>query len=408
MHFSSSPFHVMAKPIGPICNLDCKYCFYLEKENLYPATQRWAMSEALLEEYIRQYIAAQPGDAVSFAWQGGEPTLLGVRFFERVVEIQQQYANGKCIENALQTNGTLLNDEWCAFLAKNRFLIGLSIDGPAELHDVYRVDKRQQPTFPRVIRGVELLKKHACEFNTMTVVNRINSQEPLEVYRFLKEIGSGFMQFIPLVERLPQSRLRILGRDLAEPDVHGERGEVLPVTPWSVRPDDYGHFLCAIFDQWFRHDVGQQFVQLFDVALGNWLGFGSTLCLFAEKCGRAMAIEHNGDLYSCDHYVYQRYHLGNIMNTSLGEMAGSAAQQKFGNDKSDTLPAYCRSCEVKFACHGECPKNRFAITPTGEAGLNYLCSAYRRFFNHIDNPMRQMAELVRRGIPAAMVMNNEQ
>ena len=398
--------HVMTKPVGPICNLDCKYCFYLEKENLYPATEKWRMSDEVLEQYVRQYIAAQGGDEVNFAWQGGEPTLLGVDFFRKVVSLQRQFASGKKVSNALQTNGTLLDDEWCSFLAENQFLVGLSIDGPRELHDTYRVDKRQQPTFDAVMRGLELLKKHKTEFNTLTVVNRANSRRPLDVYRFLREIGSGFIQFIPLVERrASEGMLKVLPLDFAGPPVPGEPVDPdSPVTDWSVEARQYGAFLCTIFDEWVRRDVGRVFVQLFDVALGNWMGLGSSLCVFAEKCGHAMALEHNGDLYACDHYVYPRYKLGNLMNVSLGEMADSEQQRRFGADKSDTLPEYCKRCEVRFACNGECPKHRFVRTPTGEEGLNYLCPAYKKFFNHVDPYMQTMAELLHARRPAAEIM----
>jgi uncharacterized protein len=392
-------FHVLTKPIGPICNLDCQYCFYLEKQKLYPGERKWEMPDDVLTEYIRQYIQSQPAAEIHFAWQGGEPTLLGVDYFRKVVRLQQQFANGKTVSNALQTNGTLLDDEWCEFLAANKFLVGLSIDGPRELHDQYRPDKGGQPTFDAVMRGLALLKKHNVEFNTLTVVNRANSQRPLEVYRFLKEIGSRFIQFIPVVERSAAGEMAKLGLDLASPaDAES------PVTEWSVEAAQYGEFLCTIFDEWVRHDVGETFVQLFDVALENWLGLGSSLCVFAEKCGGALAIEHNGDLYSCDHYVYPQFRLGNIMNRSLGEMVRSGAQQKFGSDKLNALPRYCRECEVRFACNGECPKHRFIKTPDGEAGLNYLCAAYKRFFTHIDPYMRQMGELVSSGKEAAGIM----
>jgi uncharacterized protein len=402
---TSSPFHVMTKPIGPICNLDCKYCFYLEKEKLYAGERKWAMPDEVLEQYISQYIQSQPplAERISFAWQGGEPTLLGVRYFRKVVELQQKYSDGRPIDNAFQTNGTLLDDDWGEFLSQNKFLVGLSIDGPRELHDHYRVDKQQKPTFDQVVRGMGVLKRHGVEFNTLTVVNRVNSQKPTEVYKFLKQIGSGFIQFIPLVERLPQVRLKVLGLDLAEPSVIDDP-ERPPVTDWSVRSADYGKFLTTIFDEWVRKDVGKVFVQLFDVALGNWAGMGSSLCVFAEKCGSAMAMEHNGDLYSCDHYVYPKYRLGNIMNQSLQQMVDSAAQRKFGSDKADLLPQYCKSCEVKFACNGECPKHRFIKTPDGEDGLNYLCAAYKQFFNHIDQPMKTMAELLRRRQAPANIM----
>jgi uncharacterized protein len=402
----------MTKPVGPICNLDCKYCFYLEKEKLFPATENFRMRDDVLESYVRQYIAAQAVPEVSFAWQGGEPTLLGVKFFRRVVELQQKYANGKRITNAFQTNGVLLDDEWCQFFTEHQFLIGLSVDGPRELHDIYRVDKQQQPSFDRVMRGLEFLKKHQTEFNTLTVVNRRNSQEPLAVYRFLKEIGSVFHQYIPLVERKPDEVLKEQGMDLAAPPTREQPGESTPVTGWSVESRQYGEFLVKIFEEWVRHDVGETFVQLFDVALGAWVGQGGTLCVFAEHCGAAMALEHNGDLFSCDHYVYPNYRLGNVMSESLGDMVNSAQQRKFGTDKFDTLPQYCRKCDVRFACNGECPKHRFIKTPDGactaaggEPGLNYLCAGYKRFFHHVDPYMKEMAQLVAAGQPAALVMD---
>lgn len=398
-------FHVLTKPIGPICNLDCKYCFYLEKQKLYPEEKQWRMSDEVLEEYIRQYIQSQATDEIHFAWQGGEPTLLGVEFFQKAVAWQKKYAGGKTISNALQTNGTLLDDEWCKFLAREKFLVGLSIDGPRKLHDEYRVDKGQKPTFDAVIRGLNALKRHQVEFNTLTVVNRTNSQHPLEVYRFLKRIGSGFIQFIPLVERSAPADMKMRGFDFAAPPDLAREQTLSPVTVGSVEAGQYGNFLCAIFDEWLRHDVGKTFVQLFDVALGNWMGLGSSLCVFAEKCGAALAVEHNGDLYSCDHYVYPQYRLGNLMNQSLGEMVSSAPQKKFGADKSDTLPQFCRSCEVRFACNGECPKHRFIKTPAGEDGLNYLCPAYKNFFNHIDPAMRRMAQLLQTGHAAAEIMH---
>ena len=399
-------FHILTKPIGPICNLDCKYCFYLEKQNLYPNERQWRMSDEVLEEYTRQYIQSQPANEIYFAWQGGEPTLLGVDFFRKAVALQKKYAGGKTISNALQTNGTLLDDEWCEFLAKENFLIGFSIDGPRELHDKYRVDKGQKPTFDAVMRGLELLKEHRVEFNTLTVVNRANSQRPLEVYKFLKDIGSRFLQFIPLVERnTPVLQPGALHLTFSPPpDPSDPSNPQTQVTEWSVDAAQYGNFLCAIFDHWVRHDIGTIFVQLFDVALGNWMGLGSSLCVFAEKCGSALAIEHNGDLYSCDHYVYPKYHLGNLMNQNLGEMAASPQQIKFGNDKLDLLPRYCRECEVRFACNGECPKHRFTKTPEGENGLNYLCPAYKKFFNHIDPHMRAMANLLNEGRAPAEIM----
>lgn len=380
---SSSGFHVMVKPTGPICNLDCKYCFYLEKEKLYPQTKNWAMRPEVLESYIRQQIEATAVDTVSFAWQGGEPTLLGVEFFRNVVALQSKYANGKKIENALQTNGVLLDDEWGRFLAEHQFLVGISIDGPKRFHDEYRVDKGGQRSFPRVIRGLEVLKRHGVAFNVLTVVNRKNSYYPLEVYRFLKRHGSGYIQFIPIVERVAGSQA---------------------LSEWSVEPEQFGRFLCAVFDEWVRNDVGTQFVQLFDVALEIWVGMEASLCIFRRTCGSALALEHNGDLYSCDHFVSPENRLGNIMESAMASLAGAPQQKKFGDAKNDSLPQYCRDCEVRFACNGECPKNRFAVTPAGEPGLNYLCAGYKRFFRHIDLYMRFMANELRNRRPPANVM----
>jgi uncharacterized protein len=398
-------FHVMTKPIGPICNLDCKYCFYLEKEKLFPSNEKFQMSDEVLETYIRQYIASQDVPEVSFAWQGGEPTLLGVKFFRKVVELQRKHAGGKRVSNALQTNGTLLDDEWGEFLHGNGFLVGLSIDGPAKLHNAYRVDKKGRATYDEVIRGLRVLKKHRVEFNTLTVVNRINSRHPLEVYRFLRDIGSGFLQFIPLVERLGDAEATRLGLDLAlPPRVDEEGSRRLPVTDWSVEPKQYGEFLCAIFDEWVKRDVGKAFVQIFDVTLGNWFGEKGGLCVFSETCGNALAMEHNGDVYSCDHYVYPHYKLGNVLNADLGALVASESQRRFGRDKASTLPRYCLGCEVRHLCHGECPKHRFIRTPDGEAGLNYLCRAYKRFFNHSAPAMRRMTDLLRAGRAPAEIM----
>ena len=392
-------FHIMTKPIGPICNLDCKYCFYLEKQNLYPGTKNWAMSPEVLERYIRQYIAAQPVNEVHFAWQGGEPTLLGIEFFRAVMALQQKYADGKTIHNALQTNGTLIDDEWGRFLADYKFLVGISLDGPRELHDHYRVDKGNVPTFDRVMRGLNRLKAHKVEFNTLTVVNRHNSQYPLEVYRFLKDVGSGFMQFIPVVER----KAAVPGPDglvLIQPS-YDRSAEV---TEWSVEPLAYGKFLAQIFDEWVKKDVGRSFVQQFDVALESWLGMDASLCVFRKTCGSALAMEHTGDLYSCDHFVYAENKLGNIMESDLERMVDSQQQEKFGLDKLTSLPGMCRECDVRFACNGECPKHRFVKTPDGEPGLNYLCAGYKHFFHHIDPCMQFMAAELREGRPPANIM----
>jgi uncharacterized protein len=404
-------FHIMTKPIGPICNLDCRYCFCLEKEAMYDQEGRrerpsWQMPDDLLESYIRQYIEQQDVPEISFAWQGGEPTLLRVRFFRRVVELQARYAGGKRIVNALQTNGTLLDDEWGEFLAAHQFLVGLSVDGPNDLHDVYRVDKQGLPTFDAVMRGLEVLKRHNVEFNTLTVVNRRNSLEPERVYAFLKEIGSGFIQFIPLVERKSPGPIAspngLIQIDLAPPPREGSARA--PVTDWSVRSEDWGRFLTTIFDTWVRRDVGRVFVQQFDVALGIWSGAGSSLCVFAPTCGKALAVEHNGDIYSCDHYVYPDYRLGNLRETTLIEAVHSERQVAFGKAKRDSLPRYCRECDVRFVCNGECPKHRFLRTPEGEYGLNYLCAGYKQFFRHIDPHMRTMTSLLKEGRAPADIM----
>ena len=392
----ASNFHVLAKPIGPICNLDCKYCFYLEKESLYPQVQKWAMREDVLESYIRQYIEAHDTPVVNFAWQGGEPTLLGVDFFRRIVEIEKRYANGKQIANAFQTNGVLLNDAWAEFFLENRFLIGISIDGPRELHDAYRVDKGGQPTFDRVMRGIETLQRNKVDFNTLTTVHRANADSPLEVYRFLRDNGSGYMQFIPIVERIAH-QVTEDGLRLISPDFAG----AAKVAPWSVEPRQFGKFLSTIFDEWVRRDVGRTFVQLFDISLELWSGMEASLCIFRKQCGSALAIEHSGDLYSCDHFVYPENRLGNIMDSALAALAGSEQQQNFGEAKESTLPRYCRECDVRFACNGECPKHRFLTTPDGEPGLNYLCAGYKMFFHHVDPYMRFMAaELAAQRAPA--------
>lgn len=396
---SPRTFHVMAKPSGSQCNLDCTYCFYLEKAKLYPDQARTAMPDEVLESFVRQYIASQSGPVVTFAWQGGEPTLMGLPFFERAVALQKQYADGRHIDNAFQTNGVLLDDRWGAFLAEHRFLVGLSIDGPRDLHDRYRVDRGSHPTFDRVMRGLEVLKRHNVAFNTLTCINRQNARKPLEVYRFLREIGSGHIQFIPIVERLaavPSAD----GLTLPLPEDPAEAR----VAPFTVGARDYGAFLCAVFDEWVRYDVGRVYVQGFEVALGAWLGQNPSLCVYSRTCGDAMAIEHNGDLYACDHYVYPEYRLGNILETPLVELAASPSQHHFGQDKCTTLPRQCRECPVRFACNGGCPKHRFCETGDGEPGLNYLCPGYFAFFTHIDAPMRFMANQLRHGASPAAVM----
>lgn len=382
-------FHIMLKPRGAICNLDCTYCYFLSKERLYPDSD-FRMSPELLEDYTRQYIAAQQVPEVTFAWQGGEPTLMGLEYFRLAVEYQQKYRRpGMRIQNALQTNGTLLDDAWCEFLHAHDFLIGLSMDGPAELHDKYRVDKGGAPTHAKVLQAARRLRRHKVEFNILCTVHAGNAAYPLPVYRHLRdEVGAQFIQFIPIVER--------------DNETGYQEGSAL--TGRSVSARQYGEFLIAVFEDWVRHDVGRIFVQIFDVALAAWTGNRPGLCIFEEKCGSALAMEHNGDLFSCDHYVEPGYLLGNIQETSLVEMAGSTLQNQFGSAKLDTLPQYCLDCEVRFVCNGGCPKNRFIKTPDGAEGLNYLCAGYRAFFNHVRQPMETMARLLaQRRAPAAIM-----
>ncbi len=405
---ASDSFHVMAKAIGPICNLDCKYCFYLEKEQFYPENEKWKMSDERLEVFVRDYIAAQPEPEVTFAFQGGEPTLLGIDYFRKVVALQKQYARGKTIANAFQTNGTLLNDEWGTFLAENKFLVGLSIDGPEDVHNANRVDKKGRDSYKDVMRGLNILRKYEVEFNTLTCVNSVTVQHPVKIYKFLKSIGSKYIQFIPIVEREVDTAAAKLGLDFAAPpdlETPPPDGEAPRMSDLAVPAQAYGDFLCKIFDAWIKRDVGKIYIQLFDVALSKWLGVTGGLCYFSETCGRALAMEHDGDLYTCDHYVYPKYKLGNLMNNSLSELADSPKAKAFGEAKRDRLPQYCRDCSVRFACNGECPKHRFTFTPDGEWGLNYLCPAYKQFFKHIDPAMKIMADLYRRQQAPAAVMD---
>ncbi len=379
----------MTKPRGAICNLDCAYCYFLSKEMLYPGS-RFRLANELLENYTRQYIEAQRVPEVTFAWQGGEPTLMGLDFFRLAIEFQHKYRRpGMRIHNVLQTNATLLDDEWCRFFKQHNFLIGVSLDGPRELHNHYRVDKGGKPTFDRVMAGIERLKQHRVEFNILTTVHAANAEHPLEVYRFLRdEVGTQFMQFIPIVERDNQTGF--------------QEGDT--IRPRSVSGEQYGNFLITIFDEWVRRDVGRVFVQIFDVALAAWVGQRPGLCIFEETCGAALAMEHNGDVYSCDHFVEPRYKLGNIQDIPLIEMVGSANQWQFGQAKRDMLPRYCRECAVRFVCNGGCPKDRVLHTPDGEPGLNYLCAGYKAFFKHIDRPMRIMADELRARQAPANIM----
>jgi uncharacterized protein len=401
-------FHIMTKPTGAICNLDCKYCYFLSKEMMYPGS-RFRMADELLDTFIRQYIESQQAPEVTFAWQGGEPTLMGLDFFERVIHYQQKYARpGMSIYNALQTNGTLLDKAWCRFFKKHNFLVGLSVDGPKELHDTYRVNKGGAGSFIQVMRGWRLLVEHGVEFNILCTVHAGNQDHPLEVYRFFRdELKTQFIQFIPIVERatpqlLPLANIGWSEQGGGERPLYTQAGE--QVTDRSINAQKYGEFLIAVFDEWVRRDVGQIYVQMFDVALGAWLGQPGGLCVFAPTCGQALALEHNGDLFSCDHFVEPDYLLGNIQSDHMLELVSSEKQRQFGLDKRDSLPQYCRQCEVRFACHGGCPKERFIQTPDGEPGLNYLCAGYKAFFNHVDRPMKIMAGLLHRRRPPAEIM----
>lgn len=382
-------FHVMAKPRGAVCNLGCHYCFFLKKEKLYPGSD-FRMSDEVLESYIRQMLDAHRGRRVTIAWQGGEPTLMGLDFFRKSIEYQRKHRRpGAVIENTIQTNGVIVDEEWCRFLHEQKFLVGLSLDGPEELHNAYRMDKAGRPVFDKVMRAARLMQRHEVEFNILATVNAANADHPIEVYRFFRDVvGAQFIQFIPIVERDNESGF-----------VEGNA-----VTERSVKPEQYGRFLTAIFDEWIRRDVGRVFVNHFDAALASWAEAPPATCTTAPTCGFAMALEHNGDLYSCDHFVEPKYLLGNIVERPLIELAASEKQRTFGQDKRDKLPRHCRDCEVLFACHGECPKNRLLKTPDDEPGLNYLCAGLKLFFAHIDRPMRMMAELLRRKQAPAEIM----
>jgi len=397
-------FHLMTKPAGPDCNLQCRYCFYLEKEALYKTSTRHRMSAQTLETYIRQYCESQTTPELTFAWQGGEPSLMGVGFFEKAVDLQKKYAGGRPVHNAFQTNGILLDNEWCKFLKREQFLVGLSLDGPRFVHDKFRVNRAGKPSFDQVMKTLKRFKCHGVEFNTLTCITRQSAPHAAEIYTFLKEAGARFMQFIPIIERKPGKTASKLGLKLdIPPDLQADDTDPR-VMPWTVEPLQYGQFLNTVFDLWVKQDVGHIFVQIFDVMLGAWMGMQPALCIFGETCGDAMVMEHNGDVYTCDHFVYPDYHLGNIHETPLTAMVGTPRQREFGMKKKSELPRQCRECHFYFACHGECPKHRFLKTADGEPGLNWLCEGYRAFMTHIDPYMRQMAQLLRSGRPAADIM----
>jgi uncharacterized protein len=380
----------LAKPAGAICNLDCAYCFFLSKEELYPGSS-FRMSDDLLIEYVRQLLQSHRTPEVTVAWQGGEPTLMGLDFFRRAMNLVEELRRPEqAIAHTIQTNCTLVDDDWASFLAEHDFLVGVSVDGPREMHDAYRVDKGGKPTFDRVMRGLDRLRAHGVRWNALTTVHRANEQHPLEVYRFLRdELGAEHVQFIPIVERPTEMGVPV--------------GDT--VTERSVSPAGYGKFLIDVFEEWVRHDVGRLFVQMFDSTLASFVGVPGSLCVHSETCGTALALEHNGDLYSCDHFVDPEHLLGNIGSRHMLELVASPQQQAFGDAKRDSLPAYCRACDVRFACHGGCPKDRFTTTPDGEPGLHYLCPSYQLFFRHVDRPMRVMTAAVRSGGYADEVMD---
>ena len=394
----AKPLYVMLKPVGSLCNLACDYCYYLEKANLYTQNKNHVMSDELLEKFIKEYIESQTMPQIMFTWHGGETLMRPLSFYKKAVELQKKYADGRQIDNSIQTNGTLLTDEWCRFFKENNFLVGISIDGPREFHDEYRRDKMNRPSFQRVMRGIELLKKHDVDYNCMAVVNDYNVDFPLEFYRFFKEIGCRFIQFTPIVERLRKEKSPL---KLATAD---ENAHETQLAPFTVSPDKWGDFLCAIFDEWIKQDVGKIFIQIFDATLANWVGEQPGVCTMAKTCGHAGIMEFNGDVYACDHFVFPEYRLGNIYTKPLASMMYSDRQLKFGNDKFDKLPQQCRECDVLFACYGECPKNRFAKDKYGNAGLNYLCRGYYRFFNHVAPYMDFMKRELLAERPPANVM----
>ena len=370
------PLYVMLKPAGALCNLACDYCYYLEKSKLYQDNPKHVMSDELLEKFIEEYINSQTSPNVLFTWHGGETLMRPLSFYQKAVELQRKYARGRQIDNCLQTNGTLLTDEWCRFLHDNQWLVGISIDGPQEFHDEYRKNKQGKPSFVKVMQGINLLKKHNVEWNAMAVVNDYNADYPLEFYHFFKELDCHYIQFAPIVERIaPHAD----GRHLAAVDEDSKAG----LADFSVTPRQWGDFLCAIFDEWVRHDVGNYYIQLFDSTLANWVGEQPGVCTLAQTCGHAGVMEFNGDVYSCDHFVFPQYKLGNIYSKTLVEMMYGERQQKFGLAKRESLPTQCKECPYLFACNGECPKNRFCKTKDGEPGLNYLCQGYYQFFDHV-------------------------
>ena len=393
----AKPLYVMLKPAGAHCNLACKYCYYLEKNKLYPTAQRHLMSDEMLEQFTREYIEAQTMNQVLFTWHGGEPLLRSIDFYRKALSLQQKYAGGRCIDNVIQTNGTLLTDEWCEFFAQNHWLVGISIDGPQPDHDHYRLTAAGKPSWKKVMQGIKLLKKHGVEWNAMAVVNAYNANHPLEFYRFFKENGCQFLQFTPIVERLTRHED---GRTLAS---LADKNEI-SLSKASVAPEQWGYFLCAIFDEWVRKDVGKIFVEIFDCTLANWMGISPGICAYSKECGHAGVMEHNGDVYSCDHFVFPEYKLGNIRDHSLIDMLYGEQQQEFSRLKHSSLPRQCKECDMEFACHGECPKNRFMKDKYGDSGLNYLCPGYYLYYQHVAPYMDYMKQELMSQRPPSNIM----
>ena len=394
----AKPLYVMLKPAGAHCNLACKYCYYLEKNNLYQNTPRHLMSDEMLEQFTREYIEAQTMPQVLFTWHGGEPLMRSIDFYKKALALQKKYAHGKQIDNVIQTNGTLLTDEWCEFFAQNHWLVGISIDGPQEYHDHYRVTPAGKPSWEKVMQGISLLKKHRVEWNAMAVVNAYNAEHPLKFYHFFRDNGCQYLQFTPIVERLTEHED---GRTLASLADDRE----IPLADASVTPQQWGNFLCTIFDDWVRHDVGKTFVEIFDCTLANWMGVLPGICAYSKECGHAGVMEHNGDVYSCDHFVFPEYKLGNIREQSLIDMLYGEKQQAFSRLKHTSLPRQCKECDMEFACHGECPKNRFEKDKYGEPGLNYLCQGYYQYYTHVAPYMDFMKRELLAQRPPANIMN---
>lgn len=393
----AKPLYVMLKPAGAHCNLACKYCYYLEKNKLYPTAQRHLMSDEMLEQFTREYIEAQTMNQVLFTWHGGEPLLRSIDFYRKALSLQQKYAGGRRIDNVIQTNGTLLTDEWCEFFAQNHWLVGISIDGPQPDHDHYRLTAAGKPSWKKVMQGIKLLKKHGVEWNAMAVVNAYNANHPLEFYRFFKENGCQFLQFTPIVERLTRHED---GRTLAS---LADKDEI-SLSEASVTPEQWGYFLSAIFDEWVRKDVGKIFVEIFDCTLANWMGISPGICAYSKECGHAGVMEHNGDVYSCDHFVFPEYKLGNIRDHSLIDMLYGEQQQEFSRLKHSSLPRQCKECDMEFACHGECPKNRFMKDKYGDSGLNYLCPGYYHYYQHVAPYMDYMKQELMAQRPPSNIM----